>query len=266
MLDRDLAKLYETETRTLKQAVKRNIDRFPKDFMFELSNSAIEELVSQSVIPSKSYFGGAKPFAFTEQGVSMLSAVLKTSVAVEISLKIMRTFVEMRKFITANAEVFQRLNNLEFKQIETDKKIDLIFNAIEEQGITPQKGVFFDGQVFDAYVLINKIIKSARKSITVIDNYIDETILLLLSKRKKGVVATIHTKKISRQLELDIEKFNRQYPAITVKELKNVHDRFLIIDDITVYHFGASLKDLGKKWFAFSKMDKEGLKILGKVK
>ncbi|MEA2103180.1 MAG: ORF6N domain-containing protein, partial [Candidatus Cloacimonadota bacterium] len=187
ILDRDLAELYQTETRTLKQAVKRNIERFPKDFMFELDSEEIETLVSQSVIPSKSYFGGAKPYAFTEQGVSMLSAVIKTPVAVEISLKIIRTFVEMRKFLTNNANIFRRLNKVEQKQLITDTKLDKVLNAIELKEITPKQGIFYNGQIFDAYKLISDIIRSAKQSIIVIDNYIDDTTLQLLTKRESKV-------------------------------------------------------------------------------
>ena len=196
MLDRDLAELYKTETRTLKQAVKRNIERFPKDFMFELNSEDIETLVSQSVIPSKSYFGGAKPYAFTEQGVSMLSAVIKTPVAVEISLKIIRTFVEMRKFLTNNANIFRRLNKVEQKQLITDTKLDKVLNAIELKEITPKQGILYNGQIFDAYKLISDIIRSAKKSIIVIDKYIDDTTLQLLTKRESKVKVFLYTKNI----------------------------------------------------------------------
>lgn len=265
MLDKDLAPLYSTETRTLKQAVRRNRERFPDDFMFELSDEDIEALVSQSVIPSRSYFGGATPFAFTEQGVSMLSAVIRTPVAVEISVQIMRAFVAMRQFLIENGQILSRIGTIEQKQIETDHKIDQIFTALEEREIAPRKGIFFDGQVYDAYVLVAKIIRSAKRSLVLIDNYIDDSVLTLFTKRKKGVKATIHTRSLTKQLQLDISKHNQQYPPVTVKEIRSVHDRFLIVDNQTVYHIGASLKDLGKKWFAFSKMEKDGVKIVERV-
>ena len=262
MLDKDLAVLYNTETRTLKQAVKRNANRFPDDFMFKLTDDDINTLVSQSVIPSKSYFGGAVPYAFTEQGVSMLSAVLRTDVAVEISINIIRAFAEMRKFIATNATIFSRLSKLEQKQItsdlkqsETDNKINKILNALETNQLTPKQNIFYNGQIFDAYLLISDMIKSAKKSIVLIDNYVDETVLAMLDKRNKNCTATIYTKKITKQLKLDIEKHNQQYPKIELKKLTTAHDRFLIIDSKTVYHFGASLKDTGKKWFAFSKLE-----------
>lgn len=228
MLDRDLAELYQTETRTLKQAVKRNIERFPKDFMFELNSEDIKTLVSQSVIPSKSYFGGAKPYAFTEQGVSMLSAVIKTPVAVEISLKIIRTFVEMRKFLTNNANIFQRLNKVEQKQLITDTKLDKVLNAIELKEITPKQGIFYNGQIFDAYKLISDIIRAAKKSIIVIDNYIDDTTLQFLTKRESKVKVVLYTKKISKTLKQDLGKHNAQYEKIEIKNLKSSHDRFMI--------------------------------------
>lgn len=163
MLDRDLAKLYQTETRTLKQAVKRNLDRFPDDFMFELTDDDMDNMVSQSVIPSKSYFGGATPFAFTEHGVAMLSSVIRTPVAIEISLRIIRAFVEMRKLILGNAAMFQRLDRLELKQTETDQKFEQVFKALESRSQQPEKGIFFDGQVFDAYVFVSGLIKQAEK-------------------------------------------------------------------------------------------------------
>ena len=266
MLDRDLAKLYHTETRTLKQAVKRNLERFPSDFMFKLTDSDIEKMVSQSVIPSKSYFGGSAPFAFTEQGVSMLSAVIRTPIAVDISLKIIRVFVTMRKFITQNRDVFKRLSNLEKKHFKIDEKFEKVFKAIESKNAIPEKGIFFEGQVFDAYAFISKLIKKAKKSIILIDNYIDETVLVLLLKRRKTCKVTIYTKAVSRQLQLDLKKYNEQYTPIEIKTCNSSHDRFLILDNKTVYHFGASLKDLGKKMFAFSKFGEEAINILQRVK
>ncbi|NOQ26929.1 MAG: ORF6N domain-containing protein [Bacteroidales bacterium] len=266
MLDRDLASLYETETRTLKQAVKRNIDRFPVDFMFELSNDDVDELVSQSVIPSKSYFGGANPLAFTEQGVSMLASVVRTPIAVDISLQLIRAFVEMRRFISTNAGIFQRLDKVEQKLIQSDENFNKLFNALEHKSIKPNQDIFFKGQIYDAYSFVSDLIRTAKTSIILIDNYIDDTVLTHFTKRKKDVSFTILTKTISKQLSLDIKKHNEQYPTIEVKIIKDTHDRFLIIDEKEIYHFGASLKDLGKKWFAFSKMDISSVKVLDKLK
>lgn len=255
MLDKDLAVLYQTETRTLKQAVKRNIERFPSDFMFELSDKQIDSMVSQFVIPSKGHFGGAKPFAFTEQGVAMLSSVLNTKVAIEVSIQIIRAFIEMRKLITNNVLVHQRLDRIENKQIETDHKFEQVFKALEQNNNKPRQGVFFNGQTFDAYVFVAELIKKAKNDIILIDNYVDETVLTLLAKRNKNVTVTIYTKNISKQLQLDLNKYNSQYPEIQVVEFTDAHDRFIILDKVELYHLGASLKDLGKKWFAFSKME-----------
>lgn len=283
MLDSDLANLYGVEIKVLNQAVKRNIERFPQEFSFQLTveeNNSLrsqvatletESLRSQIVTlkirrgEHRKYF----PYVFTEQGVAMLSGVLKSNTAVQISIQIINAFVSMRKFISANAQIFHRLEGVERKQIaykvETDEKFKRVFDAIEEKDIKPKQGIFFDGQIFDAYQFVSDLIRTARKSIIVIDNYIDDAVLTLLSKANKKVRITLLTKAISKQLALDIKKYNEQYPAITLKEFHHSHDRFLIIDGKTVYHFGASLKDLGKKWFAFSKFDKDTFKLLERL-
>jgi len=254
MIDEDLAGLYGVETRVLNQAVKRNSERFPQSFCFQLTEIDLENLRSQIVTSS---WGGRRtlPYAFTEQGVAMLSAVLKSETAVKMSIQIINAFVAMRRFILSNAQVFQRIDNLEMKQTQTDKKLSQVLDVIESRDIQPKQGIFYDGQVFDAYVFVNDLVKSAKKSIVLIDNYVDESVLVLFSSRKKGVSLNVLTKKITKKLELDVKKHNEQYPPVKIKEFRKAHDRFLIIDGKTVYHFGASLKDLGKKWFAFSKMD-----------
>jgi len=265
MLDKDLAELYTVETRVLNQAVKRNSERFPGNFMFQLTDLEAELVVSQNVIPSKKHLGGHLPYAFTEQGVAMLSGVLKSDTAIRISIQIMSAFVAMRKFITSNVQIFHRLEIVEEKQIEYDKKFELVFDAIQSKDIKPEKGIFFDGQIFDAYKFVSDIIRTADKSLVLIDNYVDDSVLTLFSKRNKNVRVTIFTKEISKQLSLDLDKYNTQYPLIKVTEFKQSHDRFLIMDNKEVYHFGASLKDLGKKWFAFSKFDKEAFNLLDKL-
>ncbi len=265
MLDRDLAMLYGVETRVLKQAVKRNIERFPDDFMFELIDNEINIMVSQSVIPSKQHLGGSKPFAFTEEGVSMLSSVLKSKIAIEINISIFRAFSNMRKFLLSNASIFQRLDNIEYKLLKYDENFDRVFKAIESKNIKPVQGIFYNGEIFDAYTFVVDLVKSAKKSIVLIDNYIDETTLAILSKNQ-NINTTIYTSKISKQLKLDVEKYNQQYKKIELKKFNLSHDRFLIIDNKEVYHIGASLKDLGKKWFAFSKMDINSFEIIGKLK
>ena len=255
MLDRDLAILYNTSTMRLNQAVKRNIERFPKSFMFQLNHHEVNFMVSQNVIPSKMYLGGHLPYAFTEQGVAMLSGVLKTKIAVKISIQIIEAFVSMRKFIISNAQIFHRLDNVDVKLLEHDNKFKQVFDAIQSKEITPNKSIFYDGQVFDAYKFVSDIIRSAEKSIVLIDNYVDDSVLTLFIKKRKDVSVTIFTRTLIKELMLDLKKYNSQYSQITINEFNLSHDRFLIIDN-QVYHFGASLKDLGKKWFAFSKMDK----------
>ena len=275
MLDSDLAAIYQVETRVLNQAVKRNSERFPSQFMFQLTQKewdnlmlykTTDNLTSQNVISSSHGGRRTPPNAFTEQGVAMLSAVLKSKTAVKVSIQIMQAFVNMKKFISSNAGIFQRLDNIENKQFITDKKIEQVFKALENKSTIPTQGIFFDGQVFDAYLFANKIIKQANKSIVLIDNYIDESVLTLLSKRNKNVSATIYTKQISKQLKLDLVKHNTQYSKIEIKQLDESHDRFLLIDNKQLYHVGASLKDLGKKWFAFSRMDSFANDILAKLK
>ena len=184
----------------------------------------------------------------------MLSAVLHTPKAVDISVKIMDAFVAMRRFLASNAQVFQRLDRIEYKLLESDHKFEDIYSKLEEKSLDPKQGIFYDGQIYDSYTFVNSLIKSATEHLVLIDNYVDETVLTMLDKREPSVDATIYTQKISSQLQLDIAKHDAQYPAIPVKVFTKAHDRFLIIDD-KVYHIGASLKDLGKKWFAFSLME-----------
>lgn len=265
MVDRDLAALYEVGTKVLNQAVKRNIERFPEKFRFQLTAEEKTELVTNCDRFDSLKHSTTSPHVFTEQGVSMLSAVLKSKTAVKVSIQIMDAFVSMRKFIANNAIIFQRLNNIEQKQLITDTKLDKIFEAIEAREIKPKQGIFFNGQIFDAYVFVADLIKTAKTSIVLIDNYVDETVLTLLSKRVKNCQTTIYTKAISKKLQLDLKKHNQQYPPVKIKILKNAHDRFLILDNKDIYHFGASLKDLGKKWFAFSKFEKGALKVLGRL-
>jgi len=239
ILDRDLAVLYEVETRVLKQAVKRNMERFPSDFMFELNDNEIEFMVSQSVIPSKQHLGGAKPFVFTEQGVSAIASILNSKIAVEIHINIIRTFVNMRKFISNNALIFKRLDSLENKQFKTDEKIETILSAIEDKSLKPKQGIFYDGQMFDAYTFVSDLIRSAKSKIILIDNYVDDSVLTLFSKNQ-NVDVTIYTKNISKQLNQDLKKYNSQYKKIEIKKFENSHDRFLILDDKKIYHIGAS--------------------------
>jgi len=253
ILDRDLALLYSVETRRLNEQVRRNIERFPEDFMFQLTHEEFENWKSQFATSNSIIMGARKrPYAFTESGIAMLSSVLHSPTAIEVNIRIMRTFVAMRHFLASNAQVFQRLSNIEYHQIETDKRIDEVFKRLDAN-TQPQQGIFFDGQVFDAYQFVSDLVRKAKKTIALIDNYVDDTVLTLLDKRNSGVSATIYTQHISQQLQLDIDRHNAQYPMIEVKRFNRAHDRFLLIDD-EVYLIGASIKDLGKKWFAFTLM------------
>lgn len=266
MLDKDLATLYGVETRVLNQTVKRNIERFPDDFRFELSRE--ECLRSQIVISNGRGGNRYSTYAFTEQGVAMLSSVLRSQTAIEVNIQIMRAFVSMRHFMVNNASMFSRLETIEYHQLEilqhqqdtdkhlqeSDRRIEEVFRRLDEGNAKPKQGVFYNGQVYDAYTFVSDLIKSAKKRIVLIDNYVDETVLTLLDKRAEGVSAVIYTQQINRQFQLDIDRHNAQYAPIDVETFRLSHDRFLCIDD-DVYHIGASIKDLGKKWFGFSKME-----------
>jgi hypothetical protein len=266
MLDRDLAELYDVQTGRLNEQVKRNIDRFPNDFMFQLSKEEFENWKSQNAMSNSDRMGLRRsPYAFTEQGVSMLSSVLKSKVAVDISVKIIRTFVNMRKMINSNTPMFERFERVEQRLSLHDENFDTLFKALEDKSLIPIQGIFYNGQTFDAYKFVNDLIKSAKTDIKLLDNYIDETVLTLFSK-VSDIKVTIYTKTITKQLKLDLEKYNSQYNNIEIKKFDNSHDRFLIIDENEVYHIGASLKDLGKNWFAFSRMDEQNLSILGRLK
>jgi len=282
MFDSDLAELYQVEVKVLNQAVKRNINRFPEHFRFQLTDEEFNNLRSQSVtLEKKNNFLRSQivtlesqrgkhrkylPFAFTEQGVAMLSAVLRSDVAVQVSIQIMQAFVNMRKFLLQNASVFQRLGQLELKQLQTDEKIERVFKALEAGQLQPDKGIFFDGQIFDAYSFVADLIKKAESHIIVVDNYVDESVLTLLGKRKEKVTVTVYTREINKTLQLDVQRHNSQYPPIAVKTFAQSHDRFLLIDKKELYHIGASLKDLGKKWFAFSRMDSLTGQVLKQLK
>lgn len=252
MLDSDLARLYGVETKVLNQAVKRNIHRFPEDFMFQLTK---DECLRSQFVTSNGGRGGARymPYAFTENGVAMLSSVLRSDKAIEVNINIMRAFSAMRNFLMNNAAIFQRMDQLEMKQLRTDEKVDAILDKLGDND-KPKEGVFFNGQIFDAYALVADLIRQAKARIVVIDNYIDDSVLVQLSKRQPGVRVDIYDGQVSKQLRQDVDKHNEQYPGITLYKYTKAHDRFLIIDE-DVYHIGASLKDLGRKLFAFSKMD-----------
>lgn len=254
MLDSDLADLYNTETKFLNRAVKRNSSRFPTEFMFQLSQEEWQNLRFQSGTSNDGH-GGRRflPNVFTEQGIAMLSAVLHTEIAVNVSVQIMKAFATMRKSLSQLQGLLSRMEGIELKQMNTDKKIEQIFEVLNKD-LVPKQGVFFEGQLFDAHVFVVGLIKKAQSTIILIDNYIDENTLLMLTKRNRAVKCSVLTR-ISDSLKKDHLKHNRQYPPIDLIENNGFHDRFLILDNTHLYHFGASLKDVGKKCFAFSQMD-----------
>ena len=261
MLDRDLATLYGVEVKRLNEQVKRNIKRFPKDFMFQLTKEECLRSQIATLNEGRGQHLKYMPYVFTENGVAMLSSVLRSDTAIEVNIRIMRAFTSMRHFLQNNAEVFQRLSTLEYHQLEmqqhfqeSDKRIEEVFRRLDEGNAKPKQGVFYNGQIYDAYNFVSDLIKSAKKRIILIDNYVDETVLTLLDKREDSVSAFIYTQQINRQFQLDIDRHNAQYPPINVETFRLSHDRFLCIDD-DVYHIGASIKDLGKKWFGFSRME-----------
>ncbi|MBO4639184.1 MAG: ORF6N domain-containing protein [Treponema sp.] len=310
MLDRDLAELYGVETKRINEQVKRNIERFPEEFCFQLTKEEVDILRSQNATlrcmkeSSRSQFVTLNnedqilrsqivtlrsgewgkhskylPYAFTEQGVAMLASILKSEAAVKVSIQIMNAFVQMRHFLSANGSLFARLDSFEKQQIETEEKVnrnlvqihekldvheknfEKVFDALEAADL-PKQGVFCDGQIFDSYKFASDLIRKAKTSIVLVDNYVDDTVLSMLDKRKNGVSATIYTQNISKQLALDLQKHNAQFAPIDVQVLKNIHDRFLFIDEKTIYHIGASLKDLGKKVFGFSKLELDAKQIM----
>ncbi len=266
MLDSDVAMLYNYETKKVNQAVKRNIDRFPERFCSQLTEKELEIMWSQIVTTSKledNKYRSKKylPYVFTEQGIAMLSGILKSEIAVQISIKIMDAFVEMRKFISINNSLFEKVINIENKMdkkfIENDKKFNIIFDQLQLEENIKQR-VFFEGQIYDAYSVIIDIIKKANKSILIIDNYVDDSILKMLTKKKSSVEVVILTSNKSNIQNIDIQKFNKEYPILKIAKTNKFHDRFIVIDSREMYHLGASIKDLGKKCFGINKIeDKE---------
>jgi ORF6N domain-containing protein len=268
MLDRDLAELYGVETKRINEAVRNNPDKFPLDFYFELNKNEFENLRTKI---STTDFSKTRtnPKVFTEQGIYMLATILKSKTATSVTVAIMRIFVNMRNLISHNSSLFNRLDTIESRQFqykfEADEKFNKLFKAIEDKSIKPTEGIFYDGQIFDAWQFIAGLIKEAKESIILIDNYLDDSVLVLLTKRQPEVHALIYTHEINKRLQLDIRKHNKQYNPIDIRVYKKAHDRFLIIDKETVYHIGASLKDLGKKWFAFSRINIDAKEMIDKL-
>jgi len=267
MLDSDVAMLYHYETKYINLTVRRNKERFPENFCFQLTEKEIEDMWLQIATTSKNEKQkfrrkGYTPYVFTEQGIAMLSGLLKNEIAVQVSINIMNAFIEMRKFIISNGTMFERLTSLEYKQLENERNFNKIFNMLEKEENIKQK-IFFEGQIWDSYSLIIDIIKKANQKILIIDNYVDDSILKMLSKKKNNVEVVILTSEKSNILKLDIQKFNKEYPTLKVAKTNKFHDRFIVIDNKELYHLGASIKDLGKKCFGINKIeDKE---IINKI-
>ncbi|MBP3884840.1 MAG: ORF6N domain-containing protein [Olsenella sp.] len=260
MLDSDLARLYGVEVRALNQAVSRNPDRFPERFCFRLTSEETDALKSQSVISSEEGWGGRrKPHrVFTEQGVSMLSAVLRSKTAVAVSVSIMDAFVEMRHFIASNAAMFEQIRAVELRQLEyqksTDERFERVFDYMEAHEAPSQK-VFFDGQVYDAFELLVSLVQRAEREIVLIDGYVDVGTLNILAKKQGGVVVTVWTHPRTQLTRRDVDTFNAQYPQLTVRHTTAFHDRFLVIDGTEGYLVGASLKDAGRRSFGIARIE-----------
>ena len=264
MLDKDLAELYGVETKHINQAVRNNQDKFQDDFYVELSDYEFEDLRSKNLTANFSKTR-INPKVFTEQGIYMLATILKSKIASQVTVYIIKTFANLRKIISQNISMFERFERVEQRLNIHDKNFDKLFEALEDKTLKAKQGIFYDGQIFDAYVFVNDLLKLATTEIILIDNYIDETVFTIFSKYP-NIRIKIYTQNISKQLKLDFEKYSKQYQNIELKEFKNSHDRFLIIDKKNIYHLGASLKDLGKKWFAFSKFEMNTFDVLDRLK
>ena len=266
MLDRDLAEIYGYETKNFNRQVKNNIEKFDEDFMFQLTKDE-----SNTISRCKNFTLNEKdgrgsnikylPYVFTEQGIYMLMTVLKGELAVQQSKTLIRLFKKMRHYFAENAGIISRISDTETKLVEHDEKIETLFSLMDKYKIEDKQGVFVKGQIFDAYIVLQNLIKKAQKEIILIDNYIDLTILERFAKKNIGVKVIIYTRSDTPVTKLDETQFNAQYPSLTLKHTNNMHDRFLIIDNTEIYHIGASLKDLGKKCFGFTKLEDAQLMI-----
>ena len=273
LLDRDLARFYGVEVSQMNRQVKRNIERFPEDFMFQLTKAENEALKCQYGISKQRGGDRRLPYAFTEQGVAMLSGLLRSEVAIAANIMIMRAFVTMRRFLTMNAQIYLRLDRIEGQQLmdnqwraETESKIETILDKLEEKTPSPTaEQIFATGCIWDAWQFVSELIRGAKVRIILIDNYVDDRVLTLLCKRKEGVSATIHTR-YNQHFLLDLEKHNQQYSAITAVQIPHKHhDRFLVIDDV-VYLLGASVKDMGTGLCAITRLVTKPEEILEMIK
>lgn len=265
MLDSDVARLFEYATKDLNRNVKNNIERFPEYYCFQLTSEEYQSLRCKNFTLNETGRGQHRkylPYVFTEYGITMLAGLLKSEVAVNVSIRIVNTFIEMRKILSSNNQIFERLTNVEYKLLDHDKKFDEVFNQLQLEDNIKQR-IFFNGQIYDAYSIIVDIIKRANKKILIIDNYIDDNVLKMLAKKKNNVEVVILTSDKSNIETLDIKKFNKEYPILKVAKTNKFHDRFIVIDNKEMYHLGASIKDLGKKCFAINRI--EDMEIIKKI-
>ena len=278
MLAPDLADLYQVETRAFNQAVKRNLRRFPDNFRFQLSKAELDEVITNCDNPDRLRFSPQLPYAFTEQGIAMLSGVLNSDIAIQVSIRIMNTFVAMRRSLASIAPLLARIEANERRQIadqakndanqiRNEERFNLILDAMQDKKFPPQK-VFFDGQIYDAFEQMKRFVRMAKQELIIIDPYLDDSVLPLIAQKRQGV-AVLVVKNMRKNLlhAVDVAQFNAQYgDSLTVKVSDKFHDRFLIIDKTTLIHVGASLNHLGKKCFAFSSLDKSNIPdILAKI-
>ena len=263
MLDSDVAMLFEYETKDLNRNVKNNIERFPEYYCFQLTEEEYKVLRCKNFTLNKKGRGQHRkylPYVFTEYGITMLAGLLKSEVAINMSIRIVNTFIEIRKLIVSKGNIYDRITNVEYKLLEQDEKFDIVFDQLQSKKEQEfHQKIFFDGQIYDAYSLIIDIIKTARNKILIIDNYINDSILKMLAKKNKEVEVVVLTSKNTELNKLDINKFNQQYPTLKLATTNRFHDRFMVVDDKELYHIGASLKDLGKKCFAISKVENEAM-------
>ena len=271
MFDKDLATLYGVSTKRLNEQVKRNIERFPEDFMFQLTKDECSRSQIATLNSKRGNNLKYAPYVFTENGIAMLSGILRSPTAIAVNIQIMRTFTMMRRFISMDSGIFKRMDLIEYNQLliqkhqsDSDKRIEDVLNKFEKRNVKPVQGVFYNGQIFDAHTFICDLIRQAKHRIILIDNYIDDSVLKRLDKRAQGVIASIYTLRLHKTLKMDIKLHNAQYPTIDVKIATNFHDRFMIVDD-SVYHIGASIKDLGKKTFAFCLLEESPEELLSRI-
>jgi len=265
MLDSDVARLFNYETKDLNRNVRNNIARFPEYYCFQLTSEEYKSLRCKNFTLNENRRGQHRkylPYVFTEYGITMLAGLLKSEVAVNVSIKIVNSFIEMRKFLSSNGQVFERLTNMEYKLLEHDKKFDIVFDSLQHEENIKQK-IFFQGQIYDAYSLMIDIIKKANKKILIIDNYVDDSILKMLTKKRNKVEVVILTSNHSNIQNIDIQKFNKEYPTLKVAKTNKFHDRFIVLDNKEMYHLGASIKDLGRKCFGINKI--EDIEIIEKI-